>query len=671
MSFGTIFEEPESYGDTSPTRHRSSTLHRMRRATSMVSLDRMLSMDRSNSSPSSPWNEYRQKSYSTMSIPAQRRDYIRRFSTLSDQFPIIIGNSASPVHEDAGFDQKSAEAGQDLDEDEYEGDICCVAVTPSHLMDKKYRRRYFLPKSYDENVPHIKGLKTTFTSLGPTTSQTAIGELKWMPCESPEGSIYFREASHNIVTFVDLYNDNYRDGVSECALHLLHKIRNQQEPMPEDTEIAIMLEDYDEDGYGYGYYLTSWEKRCVFWLDDVDYEFVTRDARVCITESHIGKHVEYLFWYVRECQHSLIYPDDVIDEMKNVLNLGVFDHITSNNSIFPYDRVEASEILRCLDRVKPSQKSASDMWIVARCKQNLTEYKFLNYHGERGARIHRDDSVLKNTIRRERSLLFKLVTPFLFFMPSVYMKEIESVWIDETVDWISWRKFITLLLRDWNQSITPATVILSANVGFLAIQSIDTDSPNRSATQIVSYISSVLSFFNFITVQILSHQHRYSESFSATKACNFLERRSQQFLGLESVALTFSLPTALFIWSMLTFLTSLMIVFFWRTSLATRISLGTMLTILISITVLLLWLDWNSHSSSPEPYEAPDLERSILCSICPPGLRPFLFGVKERWQAQGFFKLIRRRKRSSAVSVASTHSESDTSTVYEKDAKTL
>ena len=86
------------------------------------------------------------------------------------------------------------------------------------------------------------------------------------------------------------------------------------------------------------------------------------------------------------------------------------------------------------------------------------EYKFLNYHGERGARIHRDDSVLKDTIRGRRSLLFRMITPFLFFMPSVYMKEIDSVWIDDTVDWISWRKFITLLVRDWNQSITPVRV---------------------------------------------------------------------------------------------------------------------------------------------------------------------------------------------------------------------
>ena len=55
----------------------------------------------------------------------------------------------------------------------------------------------------------------------------------------------------------------------------------------------------------------------------------------------------------------------------------------------------------------------------------------------------------------ERSILFQIITPFLFFMPSVYMKEIEGVWIDDTVDWISWRKFISILDKDWSQSMTP------------------------------------------------------------------------------------------------------------------------------------------------------------------------------------------------------------------------
>ena len=44
-------------------------------------------------------------------------------------------------------------------------------------------------------------------------------------------------------------------------------------------------------------------------------------------------------------------------------------------------------------------------------------------------------------------------------MPSVYMKELEGLWIDETVDWISWHRFVSILEKDWNQSMTPVRIL--------------------------------------------------------------------------------------------------------------------------------------------------------------------------------------------------------------------
>lgn len=55
-----------------------------------------------------------------------------------------------------------------------------------------------------------------------------------------------------------------------------------------------------------------------------------------------------------------------------------------------------------------------------------------------------------------------------------------------------------------------ATVLLSANIGFLAIQSIDNDpgSTSRSFAQLASYVSAVLSLSIYLVVQILQRQHR-------------------------------------------------------------------------------------------------------------------------------------------------------------------
>ena len=51
-------------------------------------------------------------------------------------------------------------------------------------------------------------------------------------------------------------------------------------------------------------------------------------------------------------------------------------------------------------------------------------------------------------------------------------------------------------------------VLLSANVGFLAIQSIDKQQANRTICQIASYISIILSLAAYMICHILSRQHR-------------------------------------------------------------------------------------------------------------------------------------------------------------------
>lgn len=530
-----------------------------------------------------------------------------------------------------------------------EPEIDHVAVTPQYVMNNRYKRTFWHPKHHEGEHPKVKALQTSFKSRPTVTSSN--GKFTWTPCESPEGNLYFREENKNVLTLSDLYDQTYLDGVSELAELLLTKLVSQKVEPPEDAELVITFKDFGNYDMMYGYYLASWENRCVFWLDDTEYDFITDYARVCTTESHIARHIEFLFWVHVEmfpCHRGP--PADVLEDIKDQLILGIYDHITSRNSIFPFEREDVNETLRCLEKIKSSGVNARTVWIVARCKQNLVEHAFLNYYGERGARIHRDDSVLHKSISKPRSWLFRITSLCLFLMPSVYMKEIDHVWIDNTVDWITWKRFVNMLTRDWEQSTTPATVILSANIGFLAIQSIDVGTPHRSAAQIASYISAVLAIFYYVICQVLARHHRNSAHFGAAGAGEFFERRQKQWLGLESVAITFSLPTALFIWSMLVFLFAMMVVFFWQTDLATRLSLGLVLLILLSITVLLLWLDWGTHKPD-------ERERSMLYSLCPSGLRNLILGVKEKWQAQCYFQL-RRRRDSSAASI-----NSDTSTV--------
>ncbi|EPS97095.1 hypothetical protein FOMPIDRAFT_1098563, partial [Fomitopsis schrenkii] len=141
-----------------------------------------------------------------------------------------------------------------------------------------------------------------------------------------------------------------------------------------------------------------------------------------------------------------------------------------------------------------------------------------------------------------------ILSPFLFNLPLQYLEDLEKIWVDQTVNYRPWRIFIAKLQRDWENSITPAAVLLTANVGLLAIQSVDTDKPDRSLAQIASYISTFLSLGNIILCTILARQHRLDAHMTADAASNYLARRLCIKRGMELLAVVFSLPSALFLW---------------------------------------------------------------------------------------------------------------------------
>lgn len=85
----------------------------------------------------------------------------------------------------------------------------------------------------------------------------------------------------------------------------------------------------------------------------------------------------------------------------------------------------------------------------------LDRERFITFWGEEGARLDRHQSAFNESIHKPRSWMFMLISPFLFFMPLVYMNELDKLYVDDSVHYYFWRQFITGLKRDWDNSITP------------------------------------------------------------------------------------------------------------------------------------------------------------------------------------------------------------------------
>ena len=93
-----------------------------------------------------------------------------------------------------------------------------------------------------------------------------------------------------------------------------------------------------------------------------------------------------------------------------------------------------------------------------------------------------------------------------------------------------------------------ATVLLNANVAFLAIPSVDNGSSSISPAQISSSLSIVTSVGSILLGLLLIRQHRVKSKDTAEEAHRFLMSRKHKALGLETLAIIYSLPYALLMW---------------------------------------------------------------------------------------------------------------------------
>ena len=89
-----------------------------------------------------------------------------------------------------------------------------------------------------------------------------------------------------------------------------------------------------------------------------------------------------------------------------------------------------------------------------------------------------------------------------------------------------------------------ATVLLTANVGLLAIQSVDTGKADRSLAQISSYISTFLSLGNIILCTILARQHRLDAHMTAQAAVRLARRCDIRTTTDHRTPLTVRVPRA-------------------------------------------------------------------------------------------------------------------------------
>ncbi|PIL23468.1 hypothetical protein GSI_14779 [Ganoderma sinense ZZ0214-1] len=509
--------------------------------------------------------------------------------------------TAEPVGEIAGQD---SECSSMLSQD----GVYIAAAPVSYISNFRYKRREAL--DYEKII--------SYDRVGPRNSRVPKRELppdcKWVSHVHPEGSVYFQQ--ENWFTNVWLYDDqNLRD--IDAALDLVRGKFRQLHLSPSRYEICLDIDTEEDEETKKPvklgcYYIWDRDTEEVFWLQGTESSFFYDGVGVKILGREHLRHAGGIgYWsHVYMFPHGRDLNIEQLHELRADITYYMFDKQTSKSSTAPYNKDDLNNLLDILKEIEATLSKEvkkitrpQHIVVVSRLKETLCRERFMHFHGERYAQLDSDRSVYENT-HRERSIIFNILTWMFFFTPPIYFEQLSRIWVDKKINYDRWRSFIGDLQDDWVASITPSTVILSANVGFLAIQSIDepNGSPtrDRSMGQTVSYMSTLFSISNILACTILAWQHRRSEHRYAEDAVSYLVPRASSRWGIEKLAIIFSIPTTLFLFAVLTFFIAIT----WEAFHAANTSTRVIAAIAMSIIAVLLfaiihnreWSDQNANS---------------------------------------------------------------------------
>ncbi|KAJ3537984.1 hypothetical protein NMY22_g5363 [Coprinellus aureogranulatus] len=161
--------------------------------------------------------------------------------------------------------------------------------------------------------------------------------------------------------------------------------------------------------------------------------------------------------------------------------------------------------------------------------------------------------------KHHTSIWMVLFSLAMFGGPNFHLRRLRSLAVDMKVNDAELQKYKKKMVEEWKDVNLYGTVLLAANVSFLAISSIDTagsGKPSRTPSQRASYLSILASMGTILSSFMLLGRHR------GIMKPLFIAQRSTTRQSIESLALIYAAPFSLAIWSILSFFLSFAILWF-------------------------------------------------------------------------------------------------------------
>ncbi|VDC02729.1 unnamed protein product [Peniophora sp. CBMAI 1063] len=430
----------------------------------------------------------------------------------------------------------------------------------------------------------------------------------WAPVTHSEGCLYFYHEEKRILTDAYLYQQAYLDEVEMLVEHLDWLLKEHSgDTLPSGCELVIQVlfdEWAGERSVLWQYYYIHHETRSLFWLRPFSMSEYLGEISGSVSPAHSKHLLESWYWnHVSSFPTTFKSHDPLIEELVGDLTFFCTDYITSPTTTIPYPLEELLNMIRLLGRKEPGAGAAPIAAALGRMMSVFCHWRYIHFHGQRYARMNRHESVQQASAVRPRTWLMKVFSCLFLFAPEVHLSEMEKLYVDGVIVMYIWKRHITKLQDEWQELITYATIILTASVSMLSVPDVilfpgqpsgvgagtniqDYLPPLRSPAAIASYISILCSTGSIVLGLMLVRQHRTKNRDFADEASAYMDQQDRPYFHHEPLAILYSLPYALLMWAMLSFLASIMIFTLVKTDIATQ---STIAGVAVVVSALIVW----------------------------------------------------------------------------------
>ncbi|PBK92394.1 hypothetical protein ARMGADRAFT_1080484 [Armillaria gallica] len=398
----------------------------------------------------------------------------------------------------------------------------------------------------------------------------------WTSYIHPEGARYFR-CEHDLFT---VYTDAYlfdpeklqavQRFVGQVDEYLTRLDTTEVSFDTEKVDLVLDVTLSETKRTICGYYFVYHANRTAFWLDEFESSKRLWPQTNGVTSSdHILHEIQSQYWH-----HCALFPSPrcasqaVINELRDIILHAIGDSMVSPTSTVSYSIEELRGMLQLLpakSREANDYSGPGVSRIAYILMKHFAHERFLHFYGEPAARLNRGTSIYDKNKVHKRSFLFHILKCLLFGAPCAHLREIESMLLDGLVSQVAWREFIDKICKDWSHLTIYSTVLITVDVGFLSIQSVDA-SPTSSPLKSIIYLSILSSLGSLFFALLLLRHNNTRRNISTCEAVNIMNSYQDSSCRYDNIAIIYSLPYALLMWGIFFFVTAFGIMCLWDTA---------------------------------------------------------------------------------------------------------